>query len=209
MRKSYKVGRRTYAQIKDITARCREILGLSPSSTLRMVEIFRTLARREILKTGRVVIKFMSVLVGKTPAYVTYNPTTLHVDFDIWMEADQGEPFANFILAHELGHVILHDHSAQPYSGKSSKAWDKEEDSEWQADCFADELLLTDEQATQYATPLEISIHYGIPKEVAQRRLGTKCHYVGEPCGNCGNFTLLRDGNRLKCDTCGKTTPSW
>ncbi|MCB1883324.1 MAG: vitamin B12-dependent ribonucleotide reductase, partial [Geminicoccaceae bacterium] len=30
--------------------------------------------------------------------------------------------------------------------------------------------------------------------------------YVGDPCGTCGNFTLVRNGTCLKCDTCGSTT---
>ncbi|MGO9483483.1 MAG: adenosylcobalamin-dependent ribonucleoside-diphosphate reductase [Rhodomicrobium sp.] len=30
--------------------------------------------------------------------------------------------------------------------------------------------------------------------------------YEGEACGTCGNFTLLRNGTCLKCDTCGGTT---
>jgi ribonucleoside-diphosphate reductase alpha chain len=30
--------------------------------------------------------------------------------------------------------------------------------------------------------------------------------YEGEACGECGNFTLLRNGTCLKCDTCGGTT---
>jgi ribonucleoside-diphosphate reductase alpha chain len=30
--------------------------------------------------------------------------------------------------------------------------------------------------------------------------------YVGEACEECGNFTLLRNGTCLKCDTCGSTT---
>ena len=30
--------------------------------------------------------------------------------------------------------------------------------------------------------------------------------YEGDPCGNCGNFTLVRSGTCLKCDTCGSTT---
>ena len=30
--------------------------------------------------------------------------------------------------------------------------------------------------------------------------------YVGDSCGECGNFTLLRNGTCLKCDTCGSTT---
>jgi ribonucleoside-diphosphate reductase alpha chain len=30
--------------------------------------------------------------------------------------------------------------------------------------------------------------------------------YEGEACGNCGNFTLVRNGTCMKCDTCGSTT---
>ena len=30
--------------------------------------------------------------------------------------------------------------------------------------------------------------------------------YVGEACPDCGNFTLVRNGTCLKCDTCGGTT---
>ena len=30
--------------------------------------------------------------------------------------------------------------------------------------------------------------------------------YEGDPCGNCGAFTLVRNGVCLKCDSCGETT---
>lgn len=30
--------------------------------------------------------------------------------------------------------------------------------------------------------------------------------YVGDACPSCGNFTLVRNGTCLKCDTCGSTT---
>ncbi|MCH8239890.1 MAG: vitamin B12-dependent ribonucleotide reductase, partial [Proteobacteria bacterium] len=30
--------------------------------------------------------------------------------------------------------------------------------------------------------------------------------YVGEACAECGNFTLIRNGTCLKCDTCGGTS---
>ncbi|MDP3980474.1 MAG: vitamin B12-dependent ribonucleotide reductase, partial [Chlamydiota bacterium] len=30
--------------------------------------------------------------------------------------------------------------------------------------------------------------------------------YEGDPCHDCGHFTLLRNGSCLKCDTCGTTT---
>jgi ribonucleoside-diphosphate reductase alpha chain len=41
----------------------------------------------------------------------------------------------------------------------------------------------------------------------AERRAEAKAKgYEGEACGECGNFTLVRNGTCLKCDTCGSTT---
>jgi ribonucleoside-diphosphate reductase alpha chain len=46
------------------------------------------------------------------------------------------------------------------------------------------------------------------PKAVAaERRAEAKAKgYEGEMCGECLNFTLVRNGTCLKCDTCGSTT---
>jgi ribonucleoside-diphosphate reductase alpha chain len=30
--------------------------------------------------------------------------------------------------------------------------------------------------------------------------------YEGDSCGECGNFTLVRNGTCMKCDTCGATS---
>ncbi|MCB1356127.1 MAG: vitamin B12-dependent ribonucleotide reductase, partial [Maritimibacter sp.] len=30
--------------------------------------------------------------------------------------------------------------------------------------------------------------------------------YEGDPCNECGNYTLVRNGTCLKCNTCGSTT---
>ena len=41
----------------------------------------------------------------------------------------------------------------------------------------------------------------------AERRAEAKAKgHEGEMCGECGNFTLVRDGTCMKCDTCGATT---
>jgi ribonucleoside-diphosphate reductase alpha chain len=41
----------------------------------------------------------------------------------------------------------------------------------------------------------------------ADRRAEAKARgYEGEMCGECGNFTLVRNGTCMKCDTCGSTT---
>lgn len=45
------------------------------------------------------------------------------------------------------------------------------------------------------------------PLTKGQRRSeAIKRGYVGESCPDCGNFTMVRNGTCLKCDTCGSTT---
>ncbi|WP_156312276.1 hypothetical protein, partial [Methylobacterium platani] len=42
---------------------------------------------------------------------------------------------------------------------------------------------------------------------IAYRRTEAKLKgYVGEACPECANFTLVRNGTCMKCDTCGSTT---
>lgn len=43
-------------------------------------------------------------------------------------------------------------------------------------------------------------------KRLARIREARVKGYVGDACGDCGNFTLVRNGTCLKCDTCGSTS---
>jgi len=44
-------------------------------------------------------------------------------------------------------------------------------------------------------------------RAAAEKRAEAKAKgYEGEACEECGNFTLVRNGTCLKCDTCGSTT---
>ena len=46
------------------------------------------------------------------------------------------------------------------------------------------------------------------PKAVANdRRIKAVMQgYTGDECGECANFTMVRNGTCLKCDTCGSTS---
>jgi ribonucleoside-diphosphate reductase alpha chain len=44
------------------------------------------------------------------------------------------------------------------------------------------------------------------PLEAELRAAARLRGYQGDACGECGNFTLVRNGTCLKCDTCGNTT---
>jgi ribonucleoside-diphosphate reductase alpha chain len=50
-------------------------------------------------------------------------------------------------------------------------------------------------------------IRHDVRAVAAERRAEAKAKgYEGEACGECGNFTLVRNGTCMKCDSCGGTT---
>ena len=50
------------------------------------------------------------------------------------------------------------------------------------------------------------SAHAAAPSKAERRAEAKAKGYEGEMCGECGNFTLVRNGTCMKCDTCGSTT---
>ena len=63
-------------------------------------------------------------------------------------------------------------------------------------------MLFTGTEGATTAAPTS-SVRDGRKQQAEMARLQG---YVGDPCGTCGNFTLVRNGTCLKCDTCGSTT---
>jgi ribonucleoside-diphosphate reductase alpha chain len=64
------------------------------------------------------------------------------------------------------------------------------------------------QQLEQRSTPTRIPVHAGghdaeRTEKVRRARLQG---YEGDPCGECGQFTLVRNGVCLKCQTCGSTS---
>ncbi|MGI8570471.1 MAG: vitamin B12-dependent ribonucleotide reductase [Methylocella sp.] len=85
----------------------------------------------------------------------------------------------------------------------------------------ADKLMLVQGGGPQAATALKGELEREVEAELgglerttpAERAAVTEKRsqarmkgFTGEACGECGNFTLVRNGTCLKCDTCGATT---
>ena len=65
-----------------------------------------------------------------------------------------------------------------------------------------DEEIEADLETLDWSAPSESR-----QRSVEDRRKEAKMKgYVGESCPECANFTLVRNGTCLKCDTCGSTT---
>jgi ribonucleoside-diphosphate reductase alpha chain len=56
---------------------------------------------------------------------------------------------------------------------------------------------------------LEVDVHahvHAADPRLAKIREARMKGYEGDSCGECGNFTLVRNGTCMKCDTCGSTS---
>jgi len=57
------------------------------------------------------------------------------------------------------------------------------------------------------ATETSVAIASETTVQVMDNRTKAKMQgYEGDPCGECGNFTLVRNGTCMKCNTCGGTS---
>jgi hypothetical protein len=178
--------------------------------------VLEVLAKR-LRSKGQLQIKFYNSEELPERACVTFDPLTLHIVKKIWEDADLGEPYARFILAHEIGHIVLHDRFAVAFSDDHEAVLnfvEKEESGESQANVFADYFLVPDHIAIKLKEPDLIAGLCLVADDVAvrrQREATSTRHvlmpqYEGETCGECGNFSLVRNGTCMKCDTCGSTT---
>ncbi|KAB7660483.1 ImmA/IrrE family metallo-endopeptidase [Plesiomonas shigelloides] len=71
--------------------------------------------------------------------YCMPSQLTINIPNRVYEKACHGEPKSLEVMFHELGHILLM-HS--PRLHFSEKAPTKEEDSEWQADVFAEKMLI-------------------------------------------------------------------
>lgn len=150
-------------------------------------------------------------------ASVSFEPLTLRILKKIWTDAKAGFPYARHIVAHEVGHILLHDKTAIAYSETKAaqlRFVQDEESAEWQANMFADYFLVPDFIALKLRDGDLIEGLCVVDSSLAERRLQDaqsarmilKPDYEGEMCSECGNFTLVRNGTCMKCDTCGSLT---
>lgn len=154
-------------------------------------------------------------------AFVKYcknNKIELHVEKMVWRNAKAGFADAKYIIAHEIGYILMHTHDELAYSdGHKSNisGFPPEERNESQANLFADLFLLPTRFLEGFTSSEDVEFYFEVPAHCAARRLeffldikrrALSRSYTGEACPECANFTLVRNGTCLKCDTCGSTT---
>ena len=67
-------------------------------------------------------------------------------------------------------------------------------------------LGLANGSARKAAVVVDPGISQQMDTQLEQVREARMKGYEGDSCGECGNFTLVRNGTCLKCVTCGSTS---
>jgi hypothetical protein len=108
---------------------------------------------------------------------------TIHIRSDVFVRACQNDPRACFTIMHELGHALLGHRRTINRSGiqRDVKTY---EDSEWQANQFAAEMLMPlDAMKTKKInTPLKIENHFNVSQLAALKRVKQLSQRGELPC---------------------------
>jgi hypothetical protein len=193
-------------QIKEIADWVRKLLVSGSRSNFDVTEVLERLRDRVYFNWGKLKIVFQP-MPDDNPAEVAINENgkTLFVDPEIWEDAKMGEPKSRYILAHELGHIVLHEHYVQPYSDQSATAYQEEKSTEWQAHRFAEFFLLGDSEVGCGDPLFCIAATCGVEMAVVRCRLDLKLSRTGAVCKSCGDISVSVGKNYLSCDFCGGT----
>jgi hypothetical protein len=216
MRRDHYVTYRSEEDIANIAFRWRQVGNVTNDANFDIVDFVENVLSKRFTAKGALQIRLFDAVPGDHLASVTYNPLTLHVDSEVWEFAKRGNPEYRHMIAHEIGHILLHDHYARPFSNDRSKqikfALD-ECSAEWQANTFAGHFLLPDHVMQSFDDYHCMAAHCAVPQILAEERTAMfikanrkSKKFEGDICSECGNFTLVRNGTCLKCDTCGGTT---
>lgn len=175
----------------DISAVCRRLWRRFCAEGVTVFPIVSALERCQkepISKNGLLTVSFFHQTAHSPPARVRFDPLTLIVDDECWSFARQGDPSSKWILAHELGHIILHDKEAKAFSndpGSRLKFTSEQESGESQADMFAFHQLMPDWLINHFQKNVAwIARHCDVDEEIARARIAIferrwKNHYTG------------------------------
>lgn len=91
----------------------------------------------------------------------------IRIRMDVYDKARNGDGFGRFTMAHELGHLTIHREETVYARNEHGGCHQTIEDSEWQADKFAQELLVDTRLLSISAMPRQIVYQSGVSDKAA------------------------------------------
>lgn len=222
MSKTLKTTYRSYSTIEKAAADCRELAALANSMSFSVVDFISGPLKQRF--RGRLCIDVLAddgPLDGPAEVAISRNKSniTLRVKNYIWTAASVGDAEARRILAHEIGHIWLHQDERFRFSEVAKDEHNfipNEELVEWQAHTFADNFLMPVSSISSFQNLSDLidycEMFHPVPDDVVQRqfliasdkrRSYFKPMYDGRICPKCGGERVQSLLSYQKCDDCG------
>lgn len=150
-------------QLREIAAKVRKFAEISGPyvDIVSLLELWLP----KVAPNFELVIQPASVL-GNDHGRTYPSQGRIEIREDVYIRANQGNGRDRMTLAHELGHLLLHDDVAHARSFQSHPP-PAYRDPEWQAKCFAAELLIPLNHIGGCAGPADIAKRFGVSMEAA------------------------------------------
>jgi hypothetical protein len=205
------------SEVADAAAQWRR---LSPetanANTFDICAFLTTVVLPLLAKWGRPIHLEMANEDEREKAWVDLGEAKLWIRTDVWRMALAGDPRARLVIAHEIGHLALHDRQVSAFTrGYEYKLnyLEPVESAETQANWFAWALLLPDHVLLRLRTSLStisVSILAMVEERLVLKRLEQlqldkryRSNFTGDACPQCENFTVAQIGITSVCTTCG------
>lgn len=143
----------------------RDRVGLT-SPYIKVIALLEVLQDFEILEYEVV----EDHILGEEEAVSYPDRGFMRIKESVYDKAYDGDGHCRFTIAHELGHMVMHRGQSN-YARGSNGSHEVYEDSEWQADTFASELLIDQRFIPENADFYDVSEIFGVSHSAARYRL--------------------------------------
>lgn len=211
----YKVSRRYRENVTDLAAQWRSARSeWANSNRFDVVRLLVDHVLPDLTKNGRQFeLRVVENDREEAEAWVDFEIGEMCVQQYVWDNALAQQEHARLVIAHEIGHLILHRDQVFAFSRGLEKKLDflaPEESAEQQANWFAAALLLPDNVMRRLADKDDFVVAtlalVGEQLVRVRRREVEKDkryrNYTGDQC-ECGSLEVVRVGILTMCQACG------
>lgn len=167
-RKGSKVPPKSILQIRNEANHVRTVLGLNQRK-INMIPLLEFILPKFLPSFVYEIVPREYMGVDEARTYPDKH--AIYIREDVYLAATNEDRRAQFTLAHELGHLVMHGNLGKSSSyARNSLGHQVFEDSEWQADTFASEFLMPYTEAKMCINSTEIYEKFGVSKSAAETR---------------------------------------
>ncbi|MDB5853317.1 MAG: hypothetical protein JWR22_1358 [Herminiimonas sp.] len=167
----YKVAPTSRIKLRAVSNQLRQINDIAACYTAGSYFDVGRLLEDVLFRAGYCFHPVEDHVLNETAAFAVPQAGLIVIQNDIYDRVYEGDPFARYTVVHEFGHIVL-DHSVTLHRGAQLGNHGWHEDSEWQANNLAAEIMMPlDTVKALGCDPSKIADACGVSMMAAQYRV--------------------------------------